>query len=266
MYASPSRTSERGDASTTALQIEGLRRRLGGVEAVAGVSFAVPSGVTVGLIGPNGAGKSTLVSLIAGTRRPDAGSVTVFGNEVSQLPAWSRARLGLARTFQLSAEFARLTVLENLLVATRNPAGETVWGALFRRRHWMTLERAHAERAWELLRRFRLEHKANAYAGLLSGGEKRLVEIMRGLMSQPRVLLLDEPMAGINPTLREEISEYLWSLRHDGLTMILVEHELEAVERLCDRVLVMANGRIVGEGEYRDVIQMGEVVDAYIKG
>jgi ABC-type branched-subunit amino acid transport system ATPase component len=152
------------------------------------------------------------------------------------------------------------------MVACRDKTGETLWGAMFRRHRWKAVERAHAERAWELLERFRLEHKANEYAGLLSGGEKRLVEMMRGLMSRPRVLLLDEPLAGINPTLRDEITQYLWSLKRDGLTMIIVEHELEAVERLCDTVLVMANGRLIGQGTYREVIGMGEVVDAYIKG
>ncbi len=252
--------------AVAALEVEELRCTLGGVEAVAGVSFSVPEGPTVGLIGPNGAGKSTLVGLIAGTRLPDAGTVRLFGEDISRLPAWRRSRLGLARTFQLSSEFARLTVLENLMVACRDEAGETIWGALFRRRRWRAVERVHAERAWELLERFRLEHKANEYAGLLSGGEKRMVEIMRGLMSHPRVLLLDEPMAGINPTLRDEIAEYLWSLKRDGLTMIMVEHELGAVERLCDTVLVMANGRLIGQGKYSEVIEMGEVVDAYING
>lgn len=252
--------------AVAALEVEELRCTLGGVEAVAGVSFSVPEGPTVGLIGPNGAGKSTLVGLIAGTRLPDAGTVRLFGEDISRLPAWRRSRLGLARTFQLSSEFARLTVLENLMVACRDEAGETIRGALFRRRRWRAVERVHAERAWELLERFRLEHKANEYAGLLSGGEKRMVEIMRGLMSHPRVLLLDEPMAGINPTLRDEIAEYLWSLKRDGLTMIMVEHELGAVERLCDTVLVMANGRLIGQGKYSEVIEMGEVVDAYING
>ena len=252
--------------SVAALEVKELRCRLGGVDAVASVSFSVPEGHTIGLIGPNGAGKSTLVGLIAGTRLPDAGTVRLFGQDISGLPAWKRSRLGLARTFQLSGQFPRLTVLENLVVACRDKTGETFWGALFRRRRWRAVEQAHAERAWELLERFRLEHKANEYAGLLSGGEKRLVEIMRGLMSHPRVLLLDEPLAGINPTLRAEITEYLWSLKRDGLTMILVEHELEAVERLCDTVLVMANGQIVGQGKYSEVIAMGEVVDAYIKG
>jgi ABC-type branched-subunit amino acid transport system ATPase component len=252
--------------AVAALEVAELRCKLGGVDAVAGVSFSVPRGRTAGLIGPNGAGKSTLVGLIAGTRLPDAGTVRLFGEDISRLPAWRRSRLGLARTFQLSSQFARLTVLENLMVACRDKTGETLWGALFRRRRWGAVERAHAERAWELLERFRLEHKANEYAGLLSGGEKRLVEIMRGLMSHPRVLLLDEPLAGINPTLREEITEYLWSLKGDGLTMVMVEHELEAVEKLCDTVLVMANGRLVGQGKYSEVIEMGEVVDAYIKG
>ena len=252
--------------AVAALNVEDLRCRLGGVSAVADVSFSVPDGCTAGLIGPNGAGKSTLVGLISGTRLPDAGTVTLFGEDISRLPAWKRSRSGLARTFQLSGEFARLTVLENLMVACRDKTGETLWGALFRRRRWKAVERVHAERAWELLERFRLEHKANEYAGLLSGGEKRMVEIMRGLMSHPRVLLLDEPLAGINPTLRDEITQYLWSLKRDGLTMIIVEHELEAVEKLCDTVLVMANGRLVGQGTYSEVIEMGEVVDAYIKG
>jgi branched-chain amino acid transport system ATP-binding protein len=252
--------------AVAALTVEDLRCRLGGVDAVAGVSFSIPDGCTAGLIGPNGAGKSTLVGLISGTRLPDAGTVTLFGEDISRLHAWKRSRSGLARTFQLSGEFARLTVLENLMVACRDKTGETLWGAMFRRRRWKAVERVHAERAWELLERFRLEHKANEYAGLLSGGEKRLVEIMRGLMSRPRVLLLDEPLAGINPTLRDEITQYLWSLKRDGLTMIIVEHELEAVERLCDTVLVMANGRLIGQGTYREVIGMGEVVDAYIKG
>ena len=252
--------------AVAALEVEELRCKLGGVNAVAGVSFSVPQGRTAGLIGPNGAGKSTLVGLIAGARLPDAGTVTLFGEDITRLPAWKRSRLGLARTFQLSSQFARLTVLENLMVACRDKTGETLWGALFQRRRWKAVERAHADRAWELLERFRLEHKANEYAGLLSGGEKRLVEIMRGLMRHPGVLLLDEPLAGINPTLREEITEYLWSLKRDGLTMVMVEHELEAVERLCDTVLVMANGRLVGQGKYSEVIEMGEVVDAYIKG
>ena len=252
--------------AVAALEVEELRCTLGGVEAVAGVSFSVPEGPTAGLIGPNGAGKSTLVGLIAGTRLPDAGTVRLFGEDISRLPAWKRSRSGLARTFQLSSEFARLTVLENLMVACRDETGETIWGALFRRRRWRAVERVHAERAWELLERFRLEHKANEQAGLLSGGEKRMVEIMRGLMSHPRLLLLDEPMAGINPTLRDEITEYLWSLKRDGLTMIMVEHELGAVERLCDTVLVMANGRLIGQGKYSEVIKMGEVVDAYING
>jgi len=252
--------------AVAALEVEELRCTLGGVDAVAGVSFSVPEGPTAGLIGPNGAGKSTLVGLIAGTRLPDAGTVRLFGEDISRLPAWKRSRSGLARTFQLSSEFARLTVLENLMVACRDETGETIWGALFRRRRWRAVERVHAERAWELLERFRLEHKANEQAGLLSGGEKRMVEIMRGLMSHPRLLLLDEPMAGINPTLRDEITEYLWSLKRDGLTMIMVEHELGAVERLCDTVLVMANGRLIGQGKYSEVIEMGEVVDAYING
>ena len=139
-----------------ALEVEELRCKLGGVDAVAGVSFSVPEGCTAGLIGPNGAGKSTLVGLIAGTRLPDAGTVKLFGDDISRLPAWRRSRLGLARTFQLSSQFARLTVLENLMVACRDKTGETLWGALFQRRRWAAVERAHADRAWELLERFQI--------------------------------------------------------------------------------------------------------------
>src|SRR5260370_6593393 len=181
--------------AVAALEVEELRCTLGGVDAVAGVSFSVPEGPTVGLIGPNGAGKSTLVGLIAGTRLPDAGTVRLFGEDISRLAAWKRSRSGLARTFQLSSEFARLTVLENLMVACRDATGETLWGALFRRRRWKAVERVHAERAWELLERFRLEHKANEHAGLLSGGDKRLVEMMKGLINHPPPPVVVEPVS-----------------------------------------------------------------------
>src|SRR5579863_6948026 len=130
--------------AVAALEVEELRCKLGGVDAVAGVSFSIPEGATAGLIGPNGAGKSTLVGLIAGTRLPDAGPARLFGEDITRLPAWRRSRLGLARTFQLSSQFARLTVLENLMVACRDRTGETLWGALFRRRRWKAVERAHA--------------------------------------------------------------------------------------------------------------------------
>ena len=156
--------------AVAALEVEELRCKLG-PSTPSRASRSRPQGRTAGLIGPNGAGKSTLVGLIAGARLPDAGTVTLFGEDITRLPAWKRSRLGLARTFQLSSQFARLTVLENLMVACRDKTGETLWGALFQRRRWRAVERVHADRAWELLERFRLEHKANEYAGLRSGGE-----------------------------------------------------------------------------------------------
>jgi ABC-type branched-subunit amino acid transport system ATPase component len=178
-----------------------------------------------------------------------------------------RARRGLIRTFQTSSEFQRLTVLENLLVGDQDHPGETLFGALLRGgRSWRAHERDLVLRARGLLERFEMADKEDEWAGSLSGGQKRLLEIMRGLMAEPKLLLLDEPMAGVNPTLARRIEGHLQQLNREGLTMLMVEHELGVVDRLCHRVIVMAQGKVISEGTMETLRREQEVLDAYLVG
>jgi ABC-type branched-subunit amino acid transport system ATPase component len=243
-----------------------LARHFGGVRAVDGATFAVGRGTITGLIGPNGAGKSTVAGVIAGFLSPTRGRVVFDGEDITGWPAHRVARRGLVRTFQLSAECPRLTVLENLLIAAPALDGTTPAGSLLGRRRWRRSERLAIDAARELLHGFGLADAEDAYAGELSGGQKRLLEIMRGLMARPSLLLLDEPFAGVNPTLGLEVQKLLEKLRDAGLTIVLIEHELGAVERLCERIVVMALGRVIAEGTMQELRANREVVDAYLGG
>lgn len=249
-----------------ALRVSAASRSFGGLRAVNDCSFEVRQGTITGLIGPNGAGKSTMMNLLAGALRPDAGSISFHGQEIAGLPAFKIARLGIARTFQLSSEFARMTVLENLMVAPLRQRGDSPWAALLGRRAWMAEERRHVETAYALLRRFGLAHLANEYAGNLSGGQKRLLELARALQMQPRLLLLDEPMAGVNPALIAQLADYIADLKEEGLTIVMVEHEMGTVERLCNPVIVMAQGRVLAEGSMSEIRANPAVVTAYLSG
>ena len=248
------------------LATQDVRCTFGGVHAVDGVSINVTRGLLTGLIGPNGAGKSTLLSALAGTVTPASGRIVFEGADVTGLRPYARAQAGLIRTFQLSSEFKRMTVLENLLTAAPGNPGDSLAGSLFRRRRWRHFDQAALGRAADLLTRFGLRAQADDYAGDLSGGQRRLVEIMRSLMASPRVLLLDEPMAGVHPRLAGQIGDLLRSLCQDGTTILMVEHELGLVGRLCDTVIVMAEGRVLAEGTMAELRQRAEVVDAYLAG
>jgi ABC-type branched-subunit amino acid transport system ATPase component len=253
-------------ADAPALEVRDLRIDFGGVHAVDGASFTVPPGRITGLIGPNGAGKSTALKLIAGALRPTSGSIVYRGEDIAGRAAWEVARRGLIRTFQLSSEFARLTVIENLLVAAPEQRAVTFLGALRGKRYWGPQQRELVQRARGLLADFDLLSKADEYAGTLSGGQKRLLEMARALMAEPKLLLLDEPLAGVNPTLRLTVEEHLRRLRDQGMTMVMVEHELGAVERCCDSVVVMAQGRVLARGSMEEMRANEEVVDAYLVG
>jgi ABC-type branched-subunit amino acid transport system ATPase component len=259
-----------GTASSPAPQpmmtVRNVERHFEGMRAVDGVSIDVLPGRITGLIGPNGAGKSTLLAVLAGTLPASGGTVTFDGTDITGWPAWRRARRGMIRTFQLPSEFAQLTVLENLLVAAPNHRGESLRGALLGRRYWIADERREVARARELLARFSLSAKEADYAGSLSGGQKRLIEIMRALMLQPRLLLLDEPMSGVHPSIIGEIATYLEGLRDGGLTILIVEHELHMIERLCNPVIVMAQGKVIGQGSMIELRRQREIVDAYLVG
>jgi len=255
-----------GSEGHPVLSVQDIHRDFGGVQAVNGASFDLPPHCITGLIGPNGAGKSTMLGMIAGALRPTVGTILFEGRDITAEPAYRRARRGIVRTFQMSSEFAKLTVLENLLVAVPSPKGESFWGAILGKRYWGAEEQRSIQQARQLLDRFNMAEKESEYAGNLSGGQKRLVEIMRALMARPRLLLLDEPMAGVHPHLAQKIAGYLEELRQEGLTMLLIEHELGLVERLCNPIVVVAQGKVISKGTMREIRSRRDVVDAYLVG
>jgi ABC-type branched-subunit amino acid transport system ATPase component len=248
------------------LEVRGLAKHYGGVQALTGASFAVREGSITGLIGPNGAGKSTAIGTISGFLKADGGQTIYDGMDVTGWPAHRVARAGLMRTFQLSSEFARLTVMENLLAALPNAMGATLRGAALGKRYWRKDQAESVREARRLLARFGLSEIEDQYAGELSGGQKRLLELMRALMGRPKLLLLDEPFAGVNKTLALEVENALTSIRDEGVTLVLVEHEMGAVERLCDTVIVMALGRVLAEGTMSRLRTNQQVLDAYLAG
>jgi branched-chain amino acid transport system permease protein len=257
---------DQGRGEETILSCEGLVRSFEGVRAVDDVSMSFERGRLTGIIGPNGAGKSTVLAMLAGTLPPTAGEIYYRGHDVTALPAYRRAQRGLVRTFQLASEFKRLTVLENLLTAIPGQRGETFRGAVLGKRYWGAQERQAIERAAATLERFGLLSLADRYAGDLSGGQRRLVEIMRALMTEPAVLLLDEPMAGVHPRLAHQIGMQLVGLCEGGMTVIMVEHELSIMDEFCDPVIVLAEGRLLAEGTMTALRARQEVVEAYLVG
>jgi branched-chain amino acid transport system permease protein len=248
------------------LSCSGLSRTFEGVHAVQEVSISFHRGRLTGIIGPNGAGKSTALAMLAGTLRPTAGTIIYRDRDITSMPAYRRAREGLVRTFQLASEFKRLTVIENLLSAVPGQRGESFRGAVLGRRYWGSQEREAIERAEAMLERFGLIALADRYAGELSGGQRRLVEIMRALMTEPEVLLLDEPMAGVHPRLAHDIGMHLVSLAESGITIVMVEHELSIMDEFCDPVIVMAEGQVLAEGTMDALRAREEVVEAYLVG
>jgi branched-chain amino acid transport system permease protein len=254
------------DADPIILRCEGLVRSFEGVHAVDDVTMSFQRGRLTGIIGPNGAGKSTALAMLAGTLEPTAGTIYYRGRDVTRLPAYRRAQQGLVRTFQLASEFKRLTVLENLLTAIPDQKGESFRGAVLGKRYWGAQERNAIERATATLEQFGLLSLADRYAGDLSGGQRRLVEIMRALMTEPEVLLLDEPMAGVHPRLAHQIGMQLVGLCEAGMTVVMVEHELSIMDEFCDPVIVLAEGRLLAEGTMTTLRAREEVVEAYLVG
>lgn len=256
-------------ATTTAapiLEVDTLVKHYGGVHAVDGVSFTVARGSITGLIGPNGAGKSTVLAVIGGYVGPTGGTIRFDGDDITSTPMYARARRGLVRTFQMARVFGNLTTIENLLVAAPAQRGESAAGILGGRRYWRNQETELVAQARDMLDTFAMGAKADEPARNLSGGQKRAVEIMRALMMQPKLLLLDEPMAGLSPSLSRQLEDVLLGLAEGGLSLLLVEHELDTVDRICGRVVVMAQGRVLSEGRMAELRLNREVQDAYVIG
>jgi len=250
------------------LRVDGLTKRFGGITAVDGATFSVDGGSLTGLIGPNGAGKSTTFDLITGVQQPDAGAVYFGDHEITGLRTHEIARQGLVRTFQITRELPEMTVLENVMLAPHGQRGERLWQSVLPglRGKVVEEERALRERAWETLEFFELDHLADEHAGTLSGGQRKLLEMARVLMTDPSVVLLDEPMAGVNPTLQEELMARLHELRAEGLTFLLVEHDMDVIMSHCEHVIVMHQGRVLAEGEPAEIADDERVIDAYLGG
>ena len=248
---------------TALLEVRDVVRAFGGVRAVDGASFDVKAGSITGLIGPNGAGKSTLFNCISGFLKPQSGSVFLDGRRIDRTAPHRIARTGLVRTFQTPRTLTRMTVLENVALAAPRNGGERLAGALTstaRRR-----ERDVRASALELLELVGLDGHADELAGTLSGGQRKLLDLVRALMVTPRILLLDEPMAGVSPTLRVELLEHILALRdRDGLTLLIVEHDLDFVMRASDRVIVMNDGQVIAQGTPDEVRGDQRVIDAYL--
>jgi branched-chain amino acid transport system ATP-binding protein len=249
------------------IRVEEARLSFGGVRAVDGVSLSVARGSITGLIGPNGAGKSSLFNLIAGRYRPQSGRVLLDGEDVTGLPPHVLFAKGLARTFQIPAEFGTLTVRENLMVVPGRQSGERIWNAWFARARMRAEEADIGRRADEVLEFLRLSHVSGELASRLSGGQKKLLELGRTMMADPKVVLLDEIGAGVNRTLLAELTKDIRRLnRERGITFFLIEHDMELIGRLCDNVICMAEGRILVEGTAEAVKSDARVLDAYLGG
>lgn len=249
----------------TLLAVEHVSKSFGGVHAVSDASFEVARGSITALIGPNGAGKSTMLGVIAGALRPDAGTVRLEGRAIPALPhAVARARVG--RTFQIPQEFPTLTVLENLMVAPLHQPGEGVWTSMLAPGRWRSAQQPDLDHAWELLELFDLERLAHEYAANLSGGQKKLLEFARALQSRPNLLLLDEPMAGVNPELAASLERHIRTIADGGITVLMVEHEMGIVERICDPIIVMDQGRVLAQGSFDEISGNRDVVTAYLGG
>jgi neutral amino acid transport system ATP-binding protein len=248
----------------TLLRVDRVRKAFRGVEIVHPCSIDVARGEIIGLIGPNGAGKTTLFKLISGEVHPDEGSVEFAGRKVSRWSPERIAQAGLVRTFQVPALFNQMSVIENLLVAAPNQIGERLWTVWFRRGRVRQQEQEIEGKAWEVLRSLKLEHVANSRAAELSGGQKKLLELARALMTRPAMMLLDEPVAGVHPNIIEEILEAISELRDSGYTFLIIEHKMDFIFRISDRIYVMADGAMLTTGTPPAIRADQRVLDAYL--
>ncbi|GHU29437.1 ABC transporter ATP-binding protein [Betaproteobacteria bacterium] len=248
------------------LHAQSLNKHFGGLAAVRDCSVILQRGVVTGLIGPNGAGKSTLLNLLSGHLTSDSGRIVFDGIDVTGVAPHRLAHLGMVRTFQISRELGALTVFENLLVAAPGHPGEVLWNLLLRPAAVRRAEGAAREQACAWLKRVGLWRLADSPANALSGGQKKLLEVVRALMLSPRLILLDEPAAGVAPPLVDDLCELIRELRTEGISFAIVEHDMDLIERLCDRVHVLSEGTPLIAGTFAEVIADTRVADAYLGG
>ncbi len=245
------------------LVVDGVRRAFGGLVAVDVDHVEVQRGAITALIGPNGAGKTTFFNLLTGFDEPDSGRWVFDGQDVEGTSAHKLAQLGMVRTFQLTKSLARLSVIENMRLGATAQRGERIWAGAFKFL-WRAQEQEVTDRADALLERFRLAHMREEFAGSLSGGQRKLLEMARALMTDPTLIMLDEPMAGVNPALKQSLLDHIKQLSTEGRTVLFVEHDMDMVHEISDWVLVMAEGQLIAEGTATQISGNQDVIDAYL--
>jgi branched-chain amino acid transport system ATP-binding protein len=248
------------------LTVENLAKEFDGLTAVNDLNFTVEPNTISGLIGPNGAGKTTTFNMIAGHLKPSSGKIYFDGKEITNLRPHQTFQLGIVRTFQIPRPFSGMTVLENLTMVPRNQIGEKIWNNWLRNNAVAREEQQIREKANGLLEFLNLSDLQNEYSGNLSGGQLKLLELGRALMSDPKVILLDEPAAGVNPTLLEEIIDRIRDIHSQGMTFLIIEHNMELVMRLCSSILVMAEGDILMRGAPEEIRSDPRLIDAFLGG
>ncbi len=240
-----------------------VRRSFGGITAVDVDHVEIQRGSITALIGPNGAGKTTFFNLMTGFDTPDTGTWAFNGQSLEKVAAHKTAGMGMVRTFQLTKSLTKMSVIENMKLGATSQIGEKWWNGLLPFR-WKAQEKEIEARADDLLRRFKLDHMRNEYAGTLSGGQRKLLEMSRALMTNPQLVMLDEPMAGVNPALKQSLNQHIKGLRDEGMTVLFVEHDMDMVHDISDWVIVMAEGRIIAEGTPDQISSNPAVIDAYL--
>ena len=240
-----------------------IQKNFGGVVAVDVEHIEVQRGSITALIGPNGAGKTTLFNLLTGFDTPDTGEWRFDGRRMEKIVAHKTAAMGMIRTFQLTKSLTKMSVIENMKLGATHQVGEKWWNGLLPFR-WRKQEQIIEQRADELLKRFKLDHMRGEYAGTLSGGQRKLLEMARALMTNPRLVMLDEPMAGVNPALKQSLLEHIRGLRDDGMTVLFVEHDMDMVNDVSDWVIVMAEGCVIAEGTPAQISSNPAVIEAYL--
>lgn len=246
------------------LQARKLSKSFGGIKAVNNARIEVNQGSITGLIGPNGAGKTTLFNLLSNFIQPDSGQILFNSQPIHNLPPYKIAERGFIRTFQVARVLSRLSVLENMLLATPNQTGENFFRVWFEQAKLRTEERKNRARAMDILESVGLAAKAHDYAGALSGGQRKLLEMARTLMTNPKLILLDEPAAGVNPTLINHICEHIVRWNQQGISFLVIEHNMDVVMSLCDRVWVLAEGTNLAEGTPAEIQNNESVLEAYL--
>ncbi len=245
------------------LVADDVSRSFGGLKAVDVSHLEVQRGTITALIGPNGAGKSTFFNLVSGFDKPNTGRWSYNGTDLTGMPAYRIARLGMVRTFQLTKALMRLTTLENVMLGATDQRGERFLPAIFKP-SWHGQEAENRQRADELLERFKLTHMRDEFAGTMSGGQRKLLEMARAMMVRPELIMLDEPMAGVNPALTQSLLGHIQALRDEGTTIVLVEHDMDVIMSISDWIICFAEGEVIAEGRPADIRSDRRVIDAYL--